>query len=345
VQARFATQITAARRVTQQDAAVRRQLAAQNILAFAAAQNYRFVTPTPLTHARVLANRTGQPASGLRDVFGWNMPFEPAALSPELIELMQQADMLAPAGDGLLRSTRRIASLDADLFLHSAFPTTQDNAVFFGPDTYRFVRFAREALAGVTRVMAPVTGKPLRVLDIGCGSGAGGIAVARALAGAGHAAQLVMNDINPLAMRYLAANAAQAGLAVELAEGDFETATSGRFDIIVSNPPYMADPMRRAYRHGGNTLGRDLSLRIASHALRRLAPGGALLLYTGVAMIADRDPFFLAMEPALAASGCDWTYEEIDPDVFGEELEQAAYSHVERIAAVGLVAQLNPIKN
>jgi hypothetical protein len=30
-------------------------------------------------------------------------------------------------------------------------------------------------------------------------------------------------------------------------------------------------------------------------------------------------------------------YEEIDPDVFGEELEEEPYRNVERIAAVGAV--------
>jgi hypothetical protein len=34
------------------------------------------------------------------------------------------------------------------------------------------------------------------------------------------------------------------------------------------------------------------------------------------------------------------TYEELDPDVFGEELEQAQYAQVERIAAVGLRVRL-----
>ena len=34
-----------------------------------------------------------------------------------------------------------------------------------------------------------------------------------------------------------------------------------------------------------------------------------------------------------------WFYEEIDPDVFGEELETAAYSTVDRIAAVVLTAR------
>ena len=33
-----------------------------------------------------------------------------------------------------------------------------------------------------------------------------------------------------------------------------------------------------------------------------------------------------------------FVYEEIDPDVFGEELDKSAYAHVDRIAAVGLTA-------
>ena len=34
-----------------------------------------------------------------------------------------------------------------------------------------------------------------------------------------------------------------------------------------------------------------------------------------------------------------WTYEEIDPDVFGEELDGGAYASADRIAAVLLTAK------
>ena len=37
------------------------------------------------------------------------------------------------------------------------------------------------------------------------------------------------------------------------------------------------------------------------------------------------------------ASGCDLRYREIDPDVFGEELETPAYADVDRIALVAAV--------
>ncbi len=62
------------------------------------------------------------------------------------------------------------------------------------------------------------------------------------------------------------------------------------------------------------------------------------MLYTGVALVGKADPFRVAVEPLLQAAGFHWTYEEIDPDVFGEELERPGYEHVDRIAAVWLCA-------
>ena len=302
-------------------------------------QDYQFITPTPLTHSRVLANRAPRLASSLREVFGWSMPFtlreRPAGLSDELLALLRQAGVLetvrADAGgsaESCFRSAVRCSSFDDALFLHSAYPTEDQNAVFFGPDTYRFLRL----IQGNLPAHDPLA--PLRVLDIGCGSGAGGILAARLCAGA----RLFLNDINPLALRYAAINARALALNAELAPGDALDAVSGHFDLIVSNPPYLVDDAARAYRHGGDELGRALSLKFAVQSLQRLAPLGRLILYTGVAMLDGVDPFLQALRPALAEAGCVWTYQEIDPDVFGEELERPVYRAVDRIAAVGLVA-------
>jgi methylase of polypeptide subunit release factors len=215
--------------------------------------------------------------------------------------------------------------------VHSAYPTKQDDAVFFGPDTYRFARFIQQGLA--TRYL-PV-GLPIRILDVGCGSGAGGVVAARALAHSGPL-EVTMNDINPLALQYTAVNAAFADIAIKPALGNAFRAVKGAFDLIISNPPYLDDAAQRAYRHGGADLGRALSVRIGQEALARLAPGGRLLLYTGVAMVAGVDAFLADMQPLLADPQFDWSYAEIDPDVFGEELEQPVYAHIDRIAAVGL---------
>ncbi len=37
--------------------------------------------------------------------------------------------------------------------------------------------------------------------------------------------------------------------------------------------------------------------------------------------------------------GCSLRYREIEPDIYGEELEKAAYADVERIAAIGVVVE------
>ncbi len=295
--------------------------------------NYRFITPTPLTHQRVLAHRGEQMATSLRDVFGWNMPFQTATCSGmtrELLAAMRGAGVLQTRGD-LLQSRVRVASLGDDLFVHSAYPTVQDDAVFFGPDTYRFARFIQQGVADLTST----GGQPMRVLDVGCGSGAGGMAVARALSHMG-VLDISMNDINPLALQYTAVNAAFAGIAVKPALGNALRAVKGDFDLIISNPPYLQDAAQRAYRHGGAGLGRALSVQIAQEALGRLAPGGRLLLYTGVAIVGGVDAFWADMQPLLASAPFDVSYAELDPDVFGEELEQPAYQHIDRIAAVGL---------
>jgi methylase of polypeptide subunit release factors len=275
----------------------------------------------------VLARRAGETASTLRDVFGWNLPFTEEALPAAILSAMDAAGMLERSGNHL-RSKVRVSSIDDALFLHSAYPTQQEDAVFFGPDTYRFVRFMRQALAGTP----PVQG--MRILDIGCGSGAGGLMLAQHYPDA----RLVLNDINPLALRYAGLNARKLKNPVQLVQGDSANAVHGEFDLIIANPPYLVDEDERTYRHGGDRLGRALSLRMVAESLPRLAHGGRLLLYTGAAIVDGVDGLLRELKPLLTKAGCSWRYQEIDPDVFGEELEQPAYMHVDRIAAVGLEA-------
>lgn len=305
-----------------------------------AASDYRFITPTPVTHQRVLAQRDPS-GTTLRDIFGWNLPFAPDAIAPDLLASMSQAGIVQPEGS-LLRSTVRIATLDEDVFLHSAYPTTQETAVFFGPDTYRFARFIRHALQAAQKgipISASSDALPLRILDVGCGSGVGGIVAARRFSDAGLPLVVTMNDINPLALNYTSINAQVAGVPVVIAQGDALSAVQGEFDLIISNPPYLDDATVRTYRHGGERLGRALSVRIAEQALQRLAPGGRLLLYTGVAIVEGEDLFLAELLPLLREADYAWSYEEIDPDIFGEELLRPVYAHADRIAAVALNVQ------
>ncbi len=285
------------------------------------ATGYAFVTPTPASHARVNARPGAEWAATLRDVFGWSRPFRTGTVSPGIHALMARAGVLAPHGDGW-RSLVRLSCLDGLLFMHSAYPTEAADAVFFGPDTYRF---AQAILA--------VRGRPVaRAVDIGCGAGPGAILIAR-----DHPQAAVFAvDINDAALRLTEANAAVAGVAVQAVHSDLLSALPGEFDLIVSNPPYLVDPGERAYRHGGGDLGAGLSLAILDAGIGRLAPGGMLLLYTGAAIMDGADPLRKAAEGRLASSGLSWTYREMDPDVFGEELEGGAYASADRIAAVVL---------
>jgi hypothetical protein len=98
----------------------------------------------------------------------------------------------------------------------------------------------------------------------------------------------------------------------------------------------MRDAGGRLYRDGGGDFGEQLSVRIVREALPRLAAGGTLVVYTGAAIVDGRDRFLDSVLPDLRARSLQYAYEELDPDVFGEELEQPHYAGVDRIAAVGL---------
>jgi methylase of polypeptide subunit release factors len=171
---------------------------------------------------------------------------------------------------------------------------------------------------------------PRRIVDLGAGSGAGGIAAARLAP----EAAITLVDINPAALALARVNARAAGVAVELVEG---RKVPPGIDLVIANPPYMIDAARRAYRDGGGLLGGAVALEWAQQALAALAAGGTMLLYTGAAIVDGAAPLVAELERACAAAGASLQVEEIDPDVFGEELAQPVYAQVDRIAAIGVV--------
>lgn len=293
------------------------------LLSYLRDHQYRFVTVTPASHQRLNRRPEHARARDLRGVFGWSRPFAAELLPGPLFELLQQAGILQPDGDAW-RCRLRVASLDGELLLHSAFPTEAADAVFFGPDSYRFV-------AAIERHLASSLHPVQRALDIGCGAGPGALGIALACP----QAQVLGIDINPNALRLARINARFAGARrLQFLQGDLLAGLNGDFDLIVANPPYLLDPLKRSYRHGGGELGAGLSLQILDAGLQHLRPGGTLLLYTGVAMLDDNDPFLAAVQSRLAGRGAQWSYRELDPDVFGEELNSAPYARAERIAAV-----------
>ncbi|MBZ2209756.1 methyltransferase [Massilia soli] len=292
------------------------------------AGGYRFTTITQASHRRVNARPGNDWARGITDVLGWSRPFRDGALDHATVQLMRAAGILEPHEDGW-RCTLRASTIGDLLFFHSAFPTSDDDAVFFGPDTYRFVRALEACLA--------VPGNEVRrAVDIGCGGGPGALTVARRFPGA----EVVGADINERALRLTRINARLAGEGKVVAvNSNLLAGVDGAFDLIISNPPYVQDPDQRTYRHGGGELGAGLSLAIVDAAIERLAPGGALLLYTGVAIVDGADPFRREAGARLDRAGFGWAYEEIDPDIFGSELASAAYASADRLAAVLLRAE------
>ena len=99
------------------------------------------------------------------------------------------------SGDGL-----RFSTLQGLLFAHSQYPTLAPDSVFFGPDTYRFA-------ALISRVLYGCPSPPRAILDLGCGSGVGGIVAARR---AGGRPFLALADVNPAALRLAWVNSALA---------------------------------------------------------------------------------------------------------------------------------------
>jgi methylase of polypeptide subunit release factors len=302
----------------------RNDAALLDLLAALDAGGYDFVTTTPETHARVIARSAS--GTNLRDLFGWSRVVPPAALDPALRATIERAGIVEAVAGGW-RSRIRVTRLRGRLFVHSAFPTDDANSVFFGPDSYRFADFIIEELArdSVCR----------NVVDIGTGSGVGVIVAS----GPASPAKFAMTDINADALACARINAAHAGLHVEALLGEGLAGFVGEVDLALANPPYLIDEDERAYRHGGGMLGGQLSLDMATEIAARLSPGGRLLLYTGSAIVAGVDGFKAALRGAAADAGCTLRYRELDPDVFGEELDRPAYAEakVERIAAVGAV--------
>jgi methylase of polypeptide subunit release factors len=290
------------------------------------ARGYSFTTPTPATHARVVARPARSQATNVAGVFGWSLPFRPGVLDDDLASLARSAGILVAAGDGMERSIVRVSSVHGALFLHSAFPTSDRDAVFLGPDSYRFADLITAELAGC--------GPSARIVDIGTGAGVGGIIAARSCPGA----DVTLADINPAALRLARINAVHNRVEAHCVEADKLDGIAPGVDVALANPPYIIDAGGREYRDGGDLHGGQMSLDMAVAAADRLAPGGRLILYTGSAIIDGQDPLHTALASALALRGCSLRYREIDPDVFGEELDGPAYADVDRIAVVAAIA-------
>lgn len=286
---------------------------------------YDFIAPTPASQARVLARRDRRVGSGLMDLLGWSFTCRIDSVPAGIVAILDEAGLLERRQDGLISANVRVSRVFGNLFIHSRYPTLAHDSVFLGPDSHRFADYILRNLGGLP--------SGARVLDYGAGAGVGGITAASNLPNA----KLTLADINPKALFLAGTNARHAKLDTKTVHATRPEDLADSFDLIVMHPPFMIDPERRAYRDGGDLYGGRLSLDWALGGLTRLAPGGRLVMHTGVSIVNGRDIVREAFVEAMPEVGFTLDYDLLDPDIFGDELATEAYADVDRIAAVGLL--------
>ncbi len=165
---------------------------------------------------------------------------------------------------------------------------------------------------------------PVRVADVGTGSGCIAIAVAHYAPNT----EVWASDISPEALAVAARNVARHGLAerVHLQEGDLMGGDAREFDLVCANLPYVASgarlpaevtaqPARALYADEG---GAALVRRLLAEAPARLLPGGRVL--------AEIDPAIAATMSELAAR--DFSGQRIHRDAGGRERVLEAWSSI-----------------
>lgn len=263
---------------------------------------------------RIFGDKLALRAKTDTELWGWSLPLD----SSQQVEQYLPASLIAPEQDesrsqlvrhdavtGTSLPLIRLSNLylpsirpnldqdahllaqrrQAVLYAHSAFPTSAQDSVFFGPDTYRFVRFLHESLG----LLSPPRGaRSWRMgVDVGTGAGAGAIVLAGLKQSEGVASStanqhdarkplidtVLGTDINPLALRFAQANSELYRNTTQAAPvPDWSSRLDFRLcsllsgltdpersdvDLIVSNPPYIAfdTPDDQGDNSGSGTTG------------------------------------------------------------------------------------------
>ena len=175
-------------------------------------------------------------------------------------------------------------------FYESVFRVTEDTLIPRA-DTETLVE---EALADI--VERYQDRDCIRVLDLCCGTGCIGISVAKVLSECFDKVYLTLADVSDRAMEVCRQNAEELieedNIKLTFAVGDLFEAVSGcDFDVILSNPPYIASSviptLEKQVRFepvlalDGGPDGLDFVRRIAAEAPSRLVGGGLLMMEIG----------------------------------------------------------------
>jgi release factor glutamine methyltransferase len=154
-------------------------------------------------------------------------------------------------------------------------------------------------------------GRRPRIADLGTGSGALLLALLHELRGA----EGVGTDVSPAALDLARENAKRLGLAqrATFVACDFGAALGGGFDLVVSNPPYVAQREWQRLAHDpklaldGGPDGLAAYRRIAADAQRLLAPGAHIILELGTGTADPVAAIFAAQGLAIRAARPDFS--------------------------------------
>ncbi len=183
---------------------------------------------------------------------------------------------------------------------HVVTPTAPDYVLGASPASTTLAQIAMRAPVG-------------SALDLGTGCGVQSLHLAR------HAARIVGTDVNARALELAALTAALNGADVDLREGSlYEPVAGERFDLIVSNPPFVMSPPRAeadtlAYREA-NFEADALVETLVRGAADHLNPGGSLQLLTNWAVL---DQPWEERLRGWVPDGCDaWVIERERLDIY-----------------------------
>jgi len=213
----------------------------------------------------LLLQALGRPATDR----AWLLAHDDEVMAPQAVQTFQAFCSRRTEGEPLAYIVGRKEFFGLDLRVDSRVLVPR-------PDTETVVDWALEVLAGKS---APY------VIDLGTGSGA----IALAIAHRRTDARVQAVDASADALTVAAGNALRLSLPVRFTQGDWLEGSAGPYDLIVSNPPYVAegDEHLPALRHEPRQAlvagadGLDDLRAIVEQAPARLVAGGWLLLEHG----------------------------------------------------------------
>jgi hypothetical protein len=214
-----------------------------------------------------------------------------AAFAPLDLDAIRELGLIEDGPRGV-RAGLRLSMHDGLLLAHDGY---DEERRALRPDHVLDVNPTTIALSNLT-VRRPVA----RALEIGTGCGALALVAAR------HATRVVATDTNPRALNLASFNAAINGVTnVEWRLGSLFDAVAGeRFDLIVSNPPYVISPDSQFIFRDGGRRGDALCEELVRRAPEYLAEGGfaTVLINWGI----HRDEAWSApLRRWVDGNGCD----------------------------------------